>query len=99
MKRTPTFRMTSHLSSLFSSFLLFCFFTAFQQRAIAQPWIENAKDASGDLNFYKIQANFNDYWKNRKPEKGQGYKPFKRWEHYWKDRINKDGRFPPADIT
>jgi photosystem II stability/assembly factor-like uncharacterized protein len=99
MKRTPTFRMTSHLSSLFFSFLLFCFFTAFQQRAIAQPWMENAKDASGNLNFYKIQANFNDYWKNRKPEKGQGYKPFKRWEHYWKDRINKDGSFPPADIT
>lgn len=33
--------------------------------------MENAKDASGNLNFYKIQANFNDYWKNRKPEKAR----------------------------
>jgi photosystem II stability/assembly factor-like uncharacterized protein len=46
-------------------------------------------------NFYSIQKAFNDYWKDRNTkEKGKGWKPFKRWEWYWEQRVYPTGRFP-----
>ncbi|HZV68439.1 MAG TPA: LamG-like jellyroll fold domain-containing protein, partial [Saprospiraceae bacterium] len=76
-------------------------------KTFAQQWMENGKDASGNLNFYKVQENFNAYWavegtpeKREKEKKGRGeYKAFKRWENYWQHRVNADGSFPPPDIA
>jgi photosystem II stability/assembly factor-like uncharacterized protein len=31
-----------------------------------------------------------------KYQKGSGYKPYKRWEHYWQYRVLPDGSFPSA---
>mgnify|MGYP001211511913 CR=1 FL=1 len=45
-------------------------------------------------NFYEIQSEFNEYWKDRKPAKGSGWKPFKRWEAFWGPRVYPEGNFP-----
>ncbi len=55
---------------------------------------------SGDTkkSFHQIQKEFNEYWKDKKPTKGSGYKQFKRWEHYWENRLMPDGSFPPSGL-
>jgi photosystem II stability/assembly factor-like uncharacterized protein len=57
----------------------------------AQPWRESLGDSPS---FSELQAAFNNYWKDKKPEKGKGYKPFRRWEDKWRNRLNEDGSFP-----
>jgi PKD repeat protein/photosystem II stability/assembly factor-like uncharacterized protein len=48
-------------------------------------------------NFAAVQRAFNLYWENRKITKGSGWKPFKRWEYYWQDRLDSNGNLPAAD--
>ncbi|MFM8489902.1 MAG: WD40/YVTN/BNR-like repeat-containing protein, partial [Bacteroidota bacterium] len=57
----------------------------------AQPWLAPTEDGA---NFFDIQRSFNQYWEGKTPEKGKGFKAFKRWEHYWEYRVNPDGSFP-----
>lgn len=57
----------------------------------AQPWLKNL---DRNANFYEIQKSFNKYWEGKTPGKGEGWKPFKRWEFYWQDRIEPNGDFP-----
>jgi photosystem II stability/assembly factor-like uncharacterized protein len=63
----------------------------------AQPWMNSIQ--SETPTFFEIQDAFYDYWKDKPIEKGQGYKPFKRWEWYWEPRINADGSFPKSSAT
>jgi PKD repeat protein/photosystem II stability/assembly factor-like uncharacterized protein len=50
-----------------------------------------------DATFYEVQAAFNDFWKDRTPGKGEGYKPFKRFEDFAAKRINSEtGKFEHA---
>jgi hypothetical protein len=50
-------------------------------------------------NFFEIQKAFYTYWEGRETHRGDGYKPFKRWEYHWQSRINPDGTFPePGQI-
>ena len=77
------------------TFLLACLINLIN----AQPWFENAKDANGNLNYYLIRQNAEKYFEGKETEKGKGFKPYKRWEHYWEYRINEDGTFPEAGIT
>lgn len=45
-----------------------------------------------NFKFQEIVGAFNEYWKDKDhTTKGSGYKPFKRWEYFWKDRLNDDG--------
>lgn len=44
--------------------------------------------------FYEVQKNFNNYWKDKTPERGKGYKPFKRWEDYMAPRV-----YPSGDMS
>ena len=60
----------------------------------SQSWQEMTKDPSN--NFYEIQEAFNAEWEGRDYEKGFGWKQFKRWEGFWKDRVNEDGSFPTS---
>lgn len=55
-------------------------------------WISMMQDP--DANFFQIQSAFNKYWENREITKGCGWKPFKRWESWMKDRVTVDGRMP-----
>lgn len=57
-------------------------------------WIEMMQNQN--VNFYQTQSAFNKYWHNRKRQKGDGYKVFKRWEYFWSKRINPDGSYPNA---
>jgi hypothetical protein len=56
-------------------------------------------------NFHEVQQAFNRYWADKLPKgkgnlpKGQGYKPFKRWEWFWQDRVDKNGRFPRPSVV
>jgi len=65
-------------------------------RVQAQPWMNAVKKQ--DANFYEIQKAFNDYWANKTPEKGKGYKQFKRWEWFWQQRVYPSGNFPKASF-
>lgn len=47
-----------------------------------------------DATFYDVQQDFNEYWKDKTPGKGQGYKPFKRWENYMAPRV-----YPSGDMS
>lgn len=60
-------------------------------------WIEMMQDQ--DANFFETVEAFEKYWENREITPGSGYKPFKRWEYYWRTRINQDGTRRPADET
>lgn len=50
------------------------------------------------VNFYSIVKDFDTYWEGKKPGKGEGYKPFKRWEHFWSPRVYPTGKFPAANV-
>ena len=45
-------------------------------------------------NFYDVQSDFNNYWKDKTPSRSRGYKPFKRWESYMKERV-----YPSGDMS
>jgi photosystem II stability/assembly factor-like uncharacterized protein len=47
-------------------------------------------------NFFEVRKAFYTYWQGRTTHRGDGYKPFKRWEYYWMFRVNPDGTFPKA---
>lgn len=47
-----------------------------------------------NVSFYQIQNDFNQYWLNKTPGKGEGYKPFKRWEKDMENRV-----YPSGDIN
>ncbi len=47
-----------------------------------------------EANFAEVQKAFYTYWEGREITKGCGYKPFKRWEHFWKPRLSAEGKLP-----
>ncbi|MEZ4921319.1 MAG: hypothetical protein R2792_19625 [Saprospiraceae bacterium] len=49
-------------------------------------------------NLFEIQDAFNSYWEGKEPGKGEGYKPFKRWEHYWSQRVDTTGELPAPSL-
>ncbi|PRP67944.1 hypothetical protein BST86_13010 [Nonlabens agnitus] len=53
-----------------------------------------SKMAASEKSFYELQKEFNNYWSNRIPEKGQGYKIFKRWENQIADKV-----YPTGDLS
>ena len=46
---------------------------------------------NNDANFYDIQKDFYEYWKDKTPRKGQGYNVFKRWEARMLPRVYPSG--------
>ncbi len=47
--------------------------------------------------FDEITNAFHEYWKDKdRNTKGNGYKPFMRWENYWKHFVKPDGYLPTA---
>lgn len=60
-------------------------------------WIKMMQDP--DENFFKTVRAFNLYWDGREITKGSGFKPFKRWENHWRDRVNPDGSRKSATET
>ncbi|MGA9117228.1 MAG: hypothetical protein WB626_10675 [Bacteroidota bacterium] len=59
----------------------------------AQPWMEGLPE--GERDFNAIRSAFEEYWKGRDhKEKGKGWKPFKRWEWFWAQRVHPGGILP-----
>ncbi|HBS84940.1 MAG: hypothetical protein A2W91_06875 [Bacteroidetes bacterium GWF2_38_335] len=70
----------------------------FSAATYSQPWMKSLEKKDGlttTYNFYDIQKAFNDYWKDRKIEKGKGWKQFKRWENFMEPRVYPSGNFNP----
>ena len=67
----------------------------------AQEWVRyvNNQTKGKENNFFAVQKAFNEYWKDKTPQKGVGYKQFRRWEWYYEQRVNADGSFPPNDVV
>jgi photosystem II stability/assembly factor-like uncharacterized protein len=61
---------------------------------LSQPWYNENSNQSG--NFYDIQNQFYEYWKDKEIIKGNGWKQFKRWEYFWEQRVYPTGEFPNA---
>jgi photosystem II stability/assembly factor-like uncharacterized protein/PKD repeat protein len=57
-------------------------------------WIDMMQDPNA--NFFDIQQAFEDYYAQRERSKGDGWKPFKRWEWQMLQRIDADGNMPAA---
>jgi photosystem II stability/assembly factor-like uncharacterized protein len=89
MKTTRTF-LPIYFLLLFLSFFGFT-------RLTAQPWMESLQ-GNANPNFYEIQAAFNQYWEGKTPDRGKGFKPFKRWENFWERRVNDEGFFPDINL-
>ncbi|OQY27646.1 MAG: hypothetical protein B6244_09990 [Candidatus Cloacimonetes bacterium 4572_55] len=62
----------------------------------AQPWMRNIE--KNDPNFYEIQQEFEEYWQDRDPEKGKGWKQFKRWEWFMESRVDENGRLDAMSL-
>lgn len=91
--------MKSFIYTLFAlSFFLLIDYQSFAQNENQNhtpAWVEMMQDKNA--NFYAVQDSFNSYFANRKRTKGDGWKPYKRWEHYMKQRVSSDGTFPAAN--
>ncbi len=55
-----------------------------------KDWLLKMQDPN--VNFWELQKEFNDYWKDRTDYKGNGYKVFKRWEYINEVRVLQDGK-------
>ncbi len=58
-------------------------------------WIEMMQDPKAG--FQETVRAFDLYWKNREVQKGNGWKPFKRWESFMRSRLKADGSKPAPD--
>jgi PKD repeat protein len=58
--------------------------------AVAQEWTANLDSSA---NFYDIKAAFENYWKDKTPERGQGYKVMQRWIWAMEPRV-----YPSGDL-
>ncbi len=77
-----------------------CFYSVIQaQFNQSAPWMQNLSQEqrveNSKITFQETIDAFNEYWETRDPNiKGSGYKPFKRWENYWKNFVKEDGTLP-----
>lgn len=71
----------------------------------SQPWMDILRSrlpnpsmaTSHQWNFYEIQQAAYEYWKDKDTtQRSIGWKPFKRWEYFWEQRVYPTGEFPPA---
>ncbi|MGB5821286.1 MAG: thrombospondin type 3 repeat-containing protein [Saonia sp.] len=93
--------MTNKL--LFIFFFIFSF--SYAQHIESTPWMEELRKKSGisaksqnkKFSLDEITAAFNAHWEEKDfNAKGSGFKPFKRWENYWKHFVDKDGYLPSS---
>src|SRR5210317_512745 len=84
--------------------VLFSFVFAKAQFNEDAPWMKDLEKVSTQqknvkqFNLFEISEKFDSYWKNRDPlQKGSGYKPFKRWEEFWKHFTDENGYLPTAE--
>ncbi len=62
------------------------------QENTGPAWINSMQNPNA--NFYETQRLFYDYWSDKTPGKGDGYKPFKRWEWFYELEVDNEGNLP-----
>jgi hypothetical protein len=80
--------------------LLFIFFKGHSQINKSEPWMQNYDQKSNkEITLDQRVKLFNEYWKtHNKNEKGSGYKPFMRWENYWRELTDNEGNIIASEI-
>ncbi|MGB0402879.1 MAG: PKD domain-containing protein [Salibacteraceae bacterium] len=58
-------------------------------------WIDMMQDPT--VKFTETQNAFETYWKGKKRSKGDGYKPFKRWEWFMQYELKENGAIRSAE--
>ncbi len=58
-------------------------------------WQDMMQDFS--INYHTTVSAFNRYYENRVVEPHNGFKTFKRWEEFWRTRVDEQGNFPAND--
>jgi hypothetical protein len=75
------------------------FIFTFSANVYSQTWLKEIKQQD-EINFYSIQKKFNQFWKDKEPKKGNGYKQIRRWENYWQNRLFPEGEYPnPVEMA
>ena len=76
-------------------YMLMFFFTTFifSQFNSSAPWItDHSTERLKAMTIDDEVELFNKYWKDKdKNTRGSGYKPFMRWESYWRNNVNEQG--------
>ncbi|WP_378183002.1 starch-binding protein [Aquimarina sp. SS2-1] len=68
------------------------------------PWMhklaaKGKSDASYTPKFQEVVNSFNHFWKDKdNTVKGSGYKPFMRWQEFYKNAVLPDGTLPTPDF-
>ena len=67
------------------------------------PWMvakgqeKQVKSKNQELTLDEISLRFNTYWQGKDfKAKGSGFKPFKRWEDYWRHATDQNGYLPSS---
>jgi photosystem II stability/assembly factor-like uncharacterized protein len=81
--------------NLRSALVMAAVFFAAASSVFSQSWHQTQNLSA---NYYAVRQQFLDFWKDKKPQKGQGHSVFRRWEWHWQSRIMPDGSFPPSNI-
>lgn len=89
--------LTKNMKYAFLLLYLIAINFTLSSQELADEIIQNSKS-----NFYDIQKNAESYFQKElksanntnEPAYDKAYHRYKRWEWYWKDRINQDGSFP-----
>ena len=67
------------------------------------PWMDELgktksttlKNNKQSFTIYEISDAFDRYWEGKDPDvKGSGFKPYKRWENFWKYQVDQYGYLP-----
>ena len=66
-----------------------------QDTATTSYWIDMMQDPK--VKFSETQNAFESYWSGRKRSKGDGYKPYKRWEWFMQYELKENGSIRTAD--
>ncbi|MEI7501379.1 MAG: hypothetical protein WCK84_13145, partial [Bacteroidota bacterium] len=96
--RTSTVNCLSRAALFATSFIFFSgIILSFKSLNAQEP--SNANGNKSSANFYEFQKQFYNKWKDKPITRGSGYKPFKRWEWFWEQRVDRQGNFPPNNIV
>ncbi len=94
---------------MIKKFLFICLFTASfveAQYIESAPWMAElnakkgptAKTADQPYSIDEISEAFHKYWEGKDhTKKGSGFKPFMRWENYWKYQVDAQGNLPSTE--
>ncbi len=82
----------NYLIRKFTGYFLLVIFTFVFSGVIFSQTTEN--DNAGDVNFYNVVKQVNDAWNGKEPAHGGGWKPFKRMEYFWGQRLYPTGKVP-----